>query len=63
MARTHGRCVSIWYQQGKYIAEALISAGLARDGPGFSGGCYAAVEPAAAREPPSAGVLVCQVGS
>jgi micrococcal nuclease len=55
--RTHGRRVGWCYLAGQDIAEALIRAGLARDCPGFSGGRYAAVEPAAAREPPFAGVL------
>ena len=55
--RTHGRRVGWCYRDGEDITEALIRAGLARDCPGFSGGRYAAVEPAAAREPPFAGVL------
>ena len=48
--RTHGRRVGWCYLDGQDIAEALVRAGLARDCPRFSGGRYAAVEPAAARE-------------
>ena len=50
--RTHGRRVGWCYLDGQDVAEALIGAGLARDCPRFSGGRYAAVEPAAARELP-----------
>ena len=53
--RTHGRRVGWCYLDGQDIAEALIRAGLARDCPRFSGGRYAAVEPAAARELPFPG--------
>ena len=50
--RTHGRRVGWCYLDGQDIAEALVRAGLARDCPRFSGGRYAAVETAAARELP-----------
>ena len=50
--RTHGRRVGRCYVYGQDIAEALISAGLARDCPRFSGGQYAAAETAEARELP-----------
>ena len=53
--RTHGRRVGWGYLDGQDVAEALIRAGLARDCPRFSGGRYAAVEPAAARELPFPG--------
>ena len=51
------RCSRRNVKSALVVAEALIKAGLARDCPRFSGGRYAAVEPAAAREPPFAGVL------
>ena len=50
--RTHGRRVGWCYRDGEDITAALIRAGLARDCPRFSGGKYAAVEPAEARELP-----------
>ena len=50
--RTHGRRVGWCYRNGEDVAEALIWAGLARDCPRYSGGRYAAVEPAAARNLP-----------
>ena len=50
--RTHGRRVGWCYRDGQDVAEALIRAGLARDCPRYSGGRYAAVEPAAARKLP-----------
>ena len=50
--RTHGRRVGWCYLDGQDIAEALVRAGLARDCPRFSGGRYADVEPAGARELP-----------
>ena len=49
--RTHGRCVGWCYLDGQDVAEALVSAGLARDCPRFSGGQYAAAETAEARDP------------
>ena len=50
--RTHGRRVGWCNVDGQDVAEALIRAGLARDCTRFSGGRYAAVDPAAARELP-----------
>jgi micrococcal nuclease len=50
MVELVGRRVGRCYVDGQDVAEALIRAGLARDCPRFSGGRYAAVEPAAARE-------------
>ena len=47
-SRTHDRCVAVCYLEGVDIAEALVSAGLARDCPRFSGGRYAVVEAQAA---------------
>ena len=38
------------YLDGQDVAEALVRAGLARDCLRYSGGRYAAVEPAAARK-------------
>ena len=59
--RTHGRRVGWCYLDGQDIAEALVEAALARDCPRYSGGRYAAVEPAAARESPFSGVLSASV--
>ena len=53
--RTHGRRVGWCYVDGQDVAEALIRVGLARDCPRYSGGRYATVEPAAARELPFPG--------
>ena len=53
--RTRGRRVGSCYRGRLDVAEALIKAGLARDCPRFSGGQYATVEPAAARELPFPG--------
>ena len=47
-SRTHDRCAGICYLDGEDIAEALVSKGLARDCPRFSGGRYAVVEAQAA---------------
>ena len=55
--RTHGRRVGWCYLDGQDVAEALVRAGLARDCPRYSGGRYAAVEPASAREPPSVRII------
>ena len=48
--RTHARRVGWCYVDGQDVAEALVRAGLARDCPRYSGGQYAAAEPAEARE-------------
>ena len=42
-SRTRDRCTGIFYLDGQDIAEALVSAGLARDCPRFSGGGRCAV--------------------
>lgn len=46
--RTHGRIVAVCTADGRDLGAALVSAGLARDCPRFSGGRYAALEQAAA---------------
>ena len=53
--RTHGRRVGWYYRGGDDIAEALVSAGLARDCPRFSGGRYAAAEVPASLDLPFPG--------
>jgi endonuclease YncB( thermonuclease family) len=46
--RTHGRIVAVCTADGRDLGAALVSAGLARDCPRFSGGRYAALEQTAA---------------
>lgn len=46
--RTHNRCVGVCYLEGADIAEAMITAGVARDCPRFSGGRYRDAELTAA---------------
>ena len=47
-SRTYDRCAGVCYLDGRDIAGALVSAGLARDCPRFSGGRYAILETQAA---------------
>jgi micrococcal nuclease len=47
---TYDRCAGVCYLDGRDIAEALVSAGLARDCPRYSGGRYAAIEAQAAAD-------------
>jgi endonuclease YncB( thermonuclease family) len=45
---THDRCVGICYVEGADVAAAMVSAGVARDCPRFSGGRYREAEVRAA---------------
>lgn len=47
-SKTWGLCVAICRMDGQDVAEALVSEGLARDCPRFSGGRYREAEQAAA---------------
>ncbi|MGH6916038.1 MAG: thermonuclease family protein, partial [Geminicoccales bacterium] len=47
-SRTHDRCAGVCYLEGQDIADAMVSAGLARDCPRYSGGRYAVIEAHAA---------------
>ena len=49
-SRTYDRCAGVCYLDGRDIAEALVSAGLARDCPRHSGGRYAVIEAQAAAD-------------
>ena len=49
-SRTYDRCAGICYLEGRDIAEAMVSAGLARDCPHYSGGRYRAAELQAAAQ-------------
>jgi endonuclease YncB( thermonuclease family) len=53
--RTWGRRVGYCSVGGTDLGESIVRAGLARDCPRYSGGRYAAVEPAAARSLPFPG--------
>ena len=47
-SRTYDRCAGVCYLEGRDIAESVVSAGLARDCPRYSGGRYAVIEAQAA---------------
>ena len=49
-SRTYDRCAGVCYLEGRDIAESLVSAGLARDCPRYSGGRYAVLEAQAAKD-------------
>jgi endonuclease YncB( thermonuclease family) len=55
LERMRGRRVGWCHRDGRDIAAEVIKAGLARDCPRYSGGRYAAIDPAAARELPFPG--------
>ena len=49
-SRTYDRCAGVCFLDGLDVAEALVTAGLARDCPRYSGGRYAVLEAQAAAD-------------